>query len=485
MKKYINTSNYYLSTTTSTIPSVIANKNEWHFDVSDITVDGVTLPLKGYYWVDVDFGDVSKREIFRVYKREWYRLFFDDRISPSWAVAHASGASVGLRDFSQLLNSLSTNTDNFWEVEQTGPLSILVRGWVVYHTSNMNAEEGKIVVDDLSFDNLATNSTIYIVLEYDETPGIWWTFATKSDTLLKESGQYPIAKIITWSSSINTDLWIIDLRPTVIGVGNMRAEVYDPDWLAEWQTTKDVFDMDNMKQSTDWEHLFVNQAQVDLRNSYQEDKQDKLISWENIVTISGKSIIDPSVWPNGNVSLDTVLTCWWSVDYTEYWAEEFNDWTNLPLSDNSFLVLTDSGTVLFEWEWERDYQYNSETHTITFNSPLASNERAIIWTMYNNSSSSVWIWDWHITIKWWDGEWQQKTFHVNQDEDDIIDIWEAANDSTITIKQWWIEDQEFTTNQETDSNINLQWIIDVTQEEYDDLPESKLTDNNWYFIYEE
>jgi hypothetical protein len=36
----------------------------------------------------------------------------------------------------------------------------------------MNAEEGKIVVDDLPFDNLATNSTIYIVLEYDETPGI-------------------------------------------------------------------------------------------------------------------------------------------------------------------------------------------------------------------------------------------------------------------------------------------------------------------------
>ena len=68
MKKYINTSNYYLSTTTS----IISNSwDNWVFDVADVTVDWVVLPLKGYYWVDVDFGDVSKREIFRVYKREW------------------------------------------------------------------------------------------------------------------------------------------------------------------------------------------------------------------------------------------------------------------------------------------------------------------------------------------------------------------------------------------------------------------------------
>ena len=102
--------------------------------------------------------------------------------------------------------------------------------------------------------------------------------------LLKDAGQYPIAKIVTWSSSIDTDLWITDLRPTVIGLGNMRAEVYDPDWLAEWQTTKDVFDMDLMKQ---WNNqLWVTPAQVELWNSYQTVKQDKLVSWENIVTIN-------------------------------------------------------------------------------------------------------------------------------------------------------------------------------------------------------
>ena len=88
MKKYINTSNYYLSTITSNIDADIPNKENWYFDVADVTVDGVTLPLKGYYWVDVDFGDSSKREIFRIVRREGYRLFFDDRISPNGRWRH-------------------------------------------------------------------------------------------------------------------------------------------------------------------------------------------------------------------------------------------------------------------------------------------------------------------------------------------------------------------------------------------------------------
>ena len=41
MKKYINTSNYYLSSTTSIIPN---SRNTGTFDVADVTVDWVTLP---------------------------------------------------------------------------------------------------------------------------------------------------------------------------------------------------------------------------------------------------------------------------------------------------------------------------------------------------------------------------------------------------------------------------------------------------------
>ena len=474
MKKYINTSNYYLSTTTS----IISNSwDNWTFDVADVTVDWVVLPLKGYYWVDVDFGDVSKREIFRVYKREWYTLYYDARISPNGMVTHQSWASVGLRDFSQLLNSLSTNTDNFWEVEQTWDLNIKVRGGIVYHTSNMNANTGKISVDDATF-TLWINSVTYIVLEKDEI--LWWIFQAKTDLLLEEEWQYPIAKITTGATMIDQVDWIIDLRGTIIGNGNMRAEVYDPEWKR-----KELYLMDNMEQSVDWEHLFVTQAQVDLWDSYQETKQEKLVSWENIVTINGKSIIDVSQWEWWNIPLDTILTAGWHTYTTEDWASSFTfDSQWLPLTPEAFIVFSDSGTMLTEgWTSPNDYTYNDTTHTITFNEALADNEHAIIWLMYNNTWSSVWIWSGTITLTSWNSVID--SFNVNQDENKSIDIWAAANDSEITFNQWLSEIWTITTNQTTDSSINIQWNIAVTQEEYDDLPDSKLTDNNWYFIYEE
>lgn len=482
MKKYINTSNYYLSTTTSKIEK---NISEGTFDVSDVTVDWVTLPLKWYYWVDVDFGDVSKREIFRVVRREWYTLYYDARISPNGEAVHQSWASVGLRDFSQLLNSLSTNTDNFWEVEQTGDLSIKVRGWVVYHTSNMNADTGKISVEDTTF-TLWINNTVYIVLEKDDI--LWWIFQAKTSLLLKEEWQYPIAKITTGTTMIDQVDWIVDLRGTTIGNGNMRSEIYDPEWKR-----LELYLMDNMEQSEDGLHMFVTQAQVDLWNSYQETKQPLLISWQNIVTINGKSIIDVSQWEGWNIPLDTILTAGWETAKSDDWANTFVFWVdseNIPLTESSFIVFSDSGIMLTEgWQAPNDYTYDDTTHTIRFNTPLASNEHAIVWLMYNNTTSSVWIGSWTIQLQrnWVTiPNWQ---FNVNQDDIDwhpqAIELWGLANDSTITVKQWGISDQTFTTNQDTASNINLQWIIDVTQEEYNDLPESKLTDNNWYFIYEE
>ena len=155
MKKYINTSNYYLSTITSKIE---VSPNSGTFDILDVTVDWVTLPEKWYYWVDVDFWDVSKREIFRIKERNWYTLTYDKRISPYWKKEHSIWATVALRDFSELLNSLSTNTDNFWEVEITWDLSVLVRGWNIYLPWNTHAENGKVYVDDKPF-TFDTNTT--------------------------------------------------------------------------------------------------------------------------------------------------------------------------------------------------------------------------------------------------------------------------------------------------------------------------------------
>ena len=440
MKKYINTSNYYLSTTTSKI------ENTWTsgtFDVSDVTVDWVTLPLKWYYWVDVDFGDVSKREIFRVYKREGYTLYYDDRISPNGIVTHQSWASVGLRDFSQLLNSLSTNTDNFWEIEKKDDLKILVRGWIVYSAGKANAETGKHILEDTEF-TLPINETIYIVLSLDE---IAYSFSAIEEEYLTDEWQYPIAKITTGATMISE---IEDLRGAVVWWWNMRSEIYDPEWKR-----RELYLMDNMEQSEDGLHLFVTQAQVDLWNWYQTAKQDTLINWWNIVTIDWRPITGPDIWyywPGKNVQITYKLWAEYVYEYTNQWVDEYT-LQHTPISDDAFIVYTNSGTMLVRNE---DYTvtYDSElwTYTLQFVTPAeeAESESYVIWILTRDWLPAFNIWDWAIS------------FNV-----------------------WWTDvssDETFTVNQSVAKKVNLPgWSI-KTLVQWTNLPDSKLTDNNLYFI---
>ena len=469
MKKYINTSNYYLST----IASVINSTDETGtFDVSDVSADWVTLPTEWYYWVDVDFWDVSKREIFRIVSRNWYTLTYDLRISPYGKKQHAIWASVWLRDFSQLLNSLSTNTDNFWEVEKTWDRTVRVMWGKVFASGNATMLYD---VDTQSF-TIPINSTKYIVLDYElEDDGISVAaFDDVDEELLSATGKYPIAKITT-NANVITEL--LDLRSNMVywgGEWDMKASMYDPDGK---QT--DAFHMDNM---TQWDN---NQYVSPSEKTYWWDKQEQLVSWQNIVTINGKSIIDVSQWEWGNIPLDTILTAWWHIYTTGDWISTFTFTSPyLPLTPESFIVFSDSGIMLTQW-WQspNDYTYDESTYTISFNEALADNEHAIVWVMYNDTDSSVGIGSWVITLKSWDTTID--SFNVNQDENQTIDIGNAANDTTITLKQWWEEIWHFTTNQAEASTINIEWNVMVTQEEYDELPSTKTTDGNWYFIYEE
>lgn len=474
MKKYINTSNYYLSTITSEIKQ--GDWTAWSFDVADVTVDWVTLPLEWYYWVDVDFGDVSKREIFRIVKREWYTLTYDARISPYWMKTHDIGTTVALRDFSQLLNSLSTNTDNFWEVEELWGLNILVR-WGNVFSSGDASWVSLINKKTLS---LPASSTVYIVLNYT-SPELLSVAEFDIVEEITDTWMYPIAKIITTSTGIES---VEDLRSTMIywwGEGDMK-------W-AEWKSIYDinnkeldVYDMDNMVQWTN--NLYISPVDKIKYDDYQTNKQDTLVSWENIHTINWQSILGP-----GNFPLDTILTVGWDVCQTEDWAATFTFTEHVPLTDDAFIVFSDSGTMLIRgWENPNDYTYDNTTHTITFNNPLYEDEHAIVWVMYNNSTEQSQIGSADITLKYWENE---ATFSANQMDDITIDfetdlgLWDIANDSTITITQWGNTTQSFTTNQNEDQTITLQWNIPVTQDEYNNLPESKTTDGNWYWIVEE
>lgn len=65
---------------------------------------------------------------------------------------------------------------------------------------------------------------------------------------------------------------------------------------------------------------------------------------------------------------------------------------------------------------------------------------------------------------------------------DSSDLWNA----TISIKSWLIATAvwTFTTNQSSAWTVTIPWEEMKTQTEYDNLPASKSTDNNSYFIYE-
>ena len=476
MKGYINTSNYYLSTITSSIPSTGVS---WSFTVSEITVDWATLPEKWYYWVDVDFWDASKREIFKIKNRVWYTLFYDNRISPYGLKTHDVWASVWLRDFSQLLNSLSANTDNFWEVERLGGFNIKV------YWGNVNISWTSYVqVPDAEF-TLTENQTFYI--EYDTVAN---TFVLST---IQTDDNYPVAKIITADAGIQA---FEDLRAVLIAAKDwdMKKTVYDPDWIE-----KDAFDMDNMKQ---WEYnMYVSWADKASWNN----KQDRLDSWNNIKTIN---------WYDITGSWDLVIwaTLWVDWVYETSWLGVSSyQLSNEPATSKSFMVFVNSGTWIFP---TTDYSYNDTTRTITLNTQLENDERLMIWLMkkwdYTVDPLDIWrwtisiikdwvthtfnvnqtnnstidlgsVWNWTVTVIQWDTTlW---TFWLNDAWNTTIDLSDSVKDGSLTIRSWWNVLTTFTANQATNADINFEKSILVTADEYAALPESKLTDWNFYFIY--
>lgn len=112
-------------------------------------------------------------------------------------------------------------------------------------------------------------------------------------------------------------------------------------------------------------------------------------------------------WVTQVTSADTVNIVWWWTVTDVWWVATINipEWcvwyredvpagsatytfVNSPATDTSFLVFTDSGTLMFLWI---DYTYDVSIETITFLS-LWANEKAYIWV----ASASVMggnVWD--------------------------------------------------------------------------------------------
>jgi hypothetical protein len=128
---------------------------------------------------------------------------------------------------------------------------------------------------------------------------------------------------------------------------------------------------------------------------------------------------------------------------------------NSPATDTSFLVFTDSGTLLF---LGIDYTYDSDTETITFLS-LGSNEAAYIWVA-------------HAPVMWGGiGDMLKAVYDPNNVQQNVYDYNYFINtptiwDATLTIKRNWTTVDTFTANATTNKTVNI--LVPTTVAELSD-----------------
>ena len=60
----------------------------------------------------------------------------------------------------------------------------------------------------------------------------------------------------------------------------------------------------------------------------------------------------------------------------------------------------------------------------------------------------------------------------------------SIGNGTVSVTQWWTSKASFSMNQSSPWTVALEWTVPCTQTEYDNLPSTKATDWNDYFIYE-
>jgi hypothetical protein len=128
---------------------------------------------------------------------------------------------------------------------------------------------------------------------------------------------------------------------------------------------------------------------------------------------------------------------------------------NSPATDTSFLVFTDSGTLLF---LGIDYTYDSDTETITFLS-LGSNEAAYIWVA-------------HAPVMWWGiGDMLKSVYDPNNVQQNVYDYNYFINtptiwDATLTIQRNWTTVDTFTANATVNKTVNI--LVPTTVAELSD-----------------
>lgn len=154
------------------------------------------------------------------------------------------------------------------------------------------------------------------------------------------------------------------------------------------------------------------------------------------------------VWGVATINIPEWVT-WYREDVTA--GNASYTFVNSPATATSFLVFTDSGTLMFLWI---DYTYDPDTETITFLS-LGANEAAYIWVAH---AIVQWWWIWDMVKAVYDPT------NINSsafDYNNFINtptIWDAV----LTIQKNWTTIDTFTANATSPKTINVTVPTKVT-----------------------
>lgn len=196
-------------------------------------------------------------------------------------------------------------------------------------------------------------------------------------------------------------------------------------------------------------------------------------------------------WSTVVSSADTVnIVWWWTV--TDVWGvatiniPEWVEWyredvpagsatytfVNEPATATSFLIFTDSGTLLFSGI---DYTYNTSTHTVTFLS-LDTNEAAYIWVAHANV---LWGWIWDMVKSVYDPtNINASAFDYNNFINKPV-IWIGL----LTLQKNWTQVAQFNANSTANvtANITVPTTVAELTDASDYVTDSDLTTElQWY-----
>lgn len=175
-------------------------------------------------------------------------------------------------------------------------------------------------------------------------------------------------------------------------------------------------------------------------------------------------------WVTVVSTADTVNIVWWWTVTDVWWVATINipqgvtwyredvtagsasyTFVNSPATDTSFLVFTDSGTLMFLWI---DYTYDPDTETITFLS-LGANESAYIWVA-------------HALVNGWGiGDMVKAIYDPNNVQQNVYDYNYFINtptiwDATLKIQKNGVDVNSITMNATADVTANITVPTKVT-----------------------